>query len=87
MRVGKVWDAGHLQDRIVGGADTFENVVVMCPRCNRSTKPITPTRQEALAWTSTQQHPQPVDWQPMWELAQGKAPHGTQALAEHERLE
>ena len=88
LRVGKVWDAGHLVDRIAGGADTLENLVLMCIRCNRSLKPITPTRGEALGWMVRTRMQAPVDeWRAAWDIASGKAPHGTQTLAEHERLE
>jgi 5-methylcytosine-specific restriction endonuclease McrA len=87
LRVGKVWDAGHLQDRIVGGADELENLALMCTRCNRTLKPVTPTRTEASDWLEHTRNPRPIDWQSMWELAQGKVQDGTQALAEHERLE
>jgi 5-methylcytosine-specific restriction endonuclease McrA len=54
-RVGRVWDAGHLIDRIVGGDDTEANLVLMCQGCNRSLKPIHRTRTEALAWLREQQ--------------------------------
>jgi 5-methylcytosine-specific restriction endonuclease McrA len=55
FRVGKLWDAGHLVDRCVGGADTPENCVLMCSRCNRSIKPIHRTLEEAQAWIREQQ--------------------------------
>jgi 5-methylcytosine-specific restriction endonuclease McrA len=54
-RVGRLWDAGHLVDRIAGGADTEANLVLMCVHCNRRVKPIHRTRDEALAWLREQQ--------------------------------
>jgi 5-methylcytosine-specific restriction endonuclease McrA len=54
-RVGRLWDAGHLVDRISGGADTEANLVLMCQACNRTRKPIHRTREEALAWLHDQQ--------------------------------
>jgi 5-methylcytosine-specific restriction endonuclease McrA len=54
-RVGRLWDAGHLVDRIAGGQDTLDNLSLMCMACNRTRKPVTPTRAEALAWLHDQQ--------------------------------
>ena len=64
-RVGRVWDAGHLVDRIVGGSDELDNLVLMCARCNRTLKPITRTRAEAFAWLE-QAHMEAIetDWRP-----------------------
>ena len=53
-KVGRVWDLGHLIDRCVGGADELENVYVMCQHCNRTTKPVHRTREEALEWVGEQ---------------------------------
>lgn len=55
QRVGKTWDAGHLVDRIAGGGDELDNLVLMCVRCNRTNKPIHRTVDEALAWLLEQQ--------------------------------
>lgn len=54
-RVGRIWDAGHLVDRCVGGIDCLENLVLMCQRCNRSLKPIHRTLDEAQAWLAERQ--------------------------------
>lgn len=84
MKVGKHWDLGHLQDRIVGGEDTLDNLAVMCQSCNRVRKPIHRERGEALEWMAEQHHPAPVNWRPAWDLWTGKAPTNEQApLAEH----
>lgn len=72
-RVGRVWDAGHLVDRIVGGTDDLDNLVLMCARCNRTLKPITRSRAEALAWLEDA-HGEAMgktDWRPAWELMKG----------------
>ena len=71
LRVGRIWDAGHLVDRIVGGADELDNLVLMCQRCNRTLKPIHHTREAALAWLETAHKEQVRDWRPMWELVRG----------------
>lgn len=55
LKVGRVWDAGHLVDRVMGGADTLDNLILQCQRCNRSLKPLHRTREEALAWLHEQQ--------------------------------
>lgn len=54
QRVGRLWDAGHLVDRCVGGGDTLDNIVLMCARCNRSIKPIHRTLDEARRWLAAQ---------------------------------
>jgi 5-methylcytosine-specific restriction endonuclease McrA len=54
-RVGRLWDAGHLVDRCVGGRDELSNLVLMDVHCNRRVKPIHRTRAEALAWLRAQQ--------------------------------
>jgi 5-methylcytosine-specific restriction endonuclease McrA len=72
-RVGRLWDLGHLVDRSVGGTDAIDNVILMCPRCNRSEKPITPTRAEALEWLRAARERARTgrliesDWRPAWE--------------------
>jgi 5-methylcytosine-specific restriction endonuclease McrA len=73
LRVGRVWDAGHLVDRIQGGADTLDNLVLMCARCNRTLKPITPTRAEADAWLEQARDPPPIDWRSTWDLVHGRS--------------
>jgi 5-methylcytosine-specific restriction endonuclease McrA len=85
MPVGKRWDCGHVVDRIVGGSDTLDNLKLMCIRCNRTLKPITPTRGEAQRWMDSQHTLNPVNWSPVWELIRGqKASIDEQApLAEH----
>ena len=55
LRVGRLWDVGHLVDRCMGGEDLLENLVLMCVHCNRTRKPLHRTRDEALAWLSAQQ--------------------------------
>ena len=72
LRVGKRWDAGHVVDRIAGGADELDNLVLLCVRCNRTLKPITPTRTEAQAWLEQARHPRPIDWQSTWDLVRGR---------------
>lgn len=69
-RVGKVWDAGHLVDRIVGGSDTLTNLYLSCVHCNRTVKPIHRTLAEARAWLAEQQQRArtgrevTADWEP-----------------------
>lgn len=45
------WECGHIIDRVAGGPDHINNLVVMCITCNRL-KPVTETRDEYLAWAS-----------------------------------
>lgn len=72
LKVGKVWDAGHLQDRVMGGADTLDNLYLSCQRCNRTLKPLHRTRAEAQAWLEAQQRQArtgrevSADWRPFW---------------------
>ena len=47
------YELGHLVDRVAGGPDTADNVVVMCIRCNRVVKPVFDTLEEAIAWKAT----------------------------------
>jgi 5-methylcytosine-specific restriction endonuclease McrA len=72
LRVGRVWDAGHLVDRIVGGQDSLDNLVLMCQSCNRVKKPITRTRTEALEWLEQTRNPRPIDWRSTWDLVRGR---------------
>lgn len=45
----KYYECGHIVDRMLGGSDEYENLVVMCNLCNRL-KPLTQTRQEYDVW-------------------------------------
>ncbi|HKD00465.1 MAG TPA: HNH endonuclease [Methylomirabilota bacterium] len=78
MRVGRLWDLGHLVDRCIGGCDAPENLVLMCVRCNRSIKPVHRTLEEAWAWlearreaarTGREIH---VDWRPFYAAMYGR---------------
>lgn len=76
-RVGRLWDAGHLVDRCVGGPDQLENLILSCIHCNRKVKPIHRTRDEALSWLAEQQrlaHGRPMkdDWRPFYAAMFGK---------------
>lgn len=62
LHVGRLWDAGHLVERYLGGPDTLENLVLMCTHCNRKLKPVHQSPDEARAWLHAQQ-----------QIARGKA--------------
>jgi 5-methylcytosine-specific restriction endonuclease McrA len=68
LRVGRLWDAGHLVDRIVGGEDALDNLVLMCVRCNRSEKPIHRTRAEVDGWLNAREKPVGDTWRPVWNV-------------------
>lgn len=93
QRVGRVWDAGHLIDRCVGGTDTLSNLVLMCQRCNRTRKPVTPTYEAADKWIDQERRKARTgrelteDWRPVWRVLTGSQQDGTQTLAEHERFD
>jgi hypothetical protein len=44
------YDLGHLRERMAGGLDTPDNLVVMCGPCNKVAKPVHHTIAEARAW-------------------------------------
>jgi 5-methylcytosine-specific restriction endonuclease McrA len=44
------YELGHLHDRVCGGTDTPDNLVVMCRRCNRARKPLHESIGDALEW-------------------------------------
>jgi 5-methylcytosine-specific restriction endonuclease McrA len=44
------YECGHIVDRVAGGSDLDENLVVMCCLCNRVRKPVHETREEYEAW-------------------------------------
>jgi len=67
MRVGRLWDAGHLVDRIAGGTDDLDNLVLMCLHCNRTVKPIHHTLREAYEWIDQQHQPVSSEWRPFLE--------------------
>jgi 5-methylcytosine-specific restriction endonuclease McrA len=73
LRVGRLWDLGHLVDRCAGGQDLAENTVLMCVNCNRTRKPIHRTRDEALEWLREQQERArtgrevTADWRPFYD--------------------
>lgn len=46
------YECGHKIDRVCGGSDDPENLVVMCNLCNRL-KPLTDTLEEYEAWAAT----------------------------------
>ena len=45
------YECGHIVDRVCGGSDLDDNLVVMCSSCNRW-KPCHETRQEYDAWVA-----------------------------------
>lgn len=52
----------HLRDRSGGGADTVDNIVVLCKRCHRFMPEFPDSRDDALAWVLSV--PQTTDeWQ------------------------
>lgn len=67
LRVGRLWDARHLVDRIVGGQDELDNLVLMCIHCNRTQKPIHRTLAEAEEWIEQQHRPVPATWRPFFD--------------------
>lgn len=46
----KHYECGHIVDRVCGGSDLPENLVVMCNVCNRNYKPLHATRKEFDEW-------------------------------------
>ncbi len=48
----KHYQCGHIVDRMCGGPDTDENLVVMCVTCNQ-TKPPHDTREQYEAWLAS----------------------------------
>jgi len=55
LHVGRLWDAGHLVERYLGGSDELENLVLMCVHCNRKVKPVHQDLGDARAWLYAQQ--------------------------------
>lgn len=51
------YELGHIVDRVMGGADAPENVVVMCVLCNRAYKDCHATFEEALEWRNKWRNP------------------------------
>src|SRR5262252_755994 len=71
---------GHLQDRMMGGSDHPNNLVVMCNACNLYHKPLHETPEDAREWAAAtrayhermraQTRAHPMDWQELsreWE--------------------
>jgi hypothetical protein len=46
------FELGHLQDRVMGGSDRPDNVVVMCGTCNHLRKPLHETTDDAREWAA-----------------------------------
>lgn len=46
------FELGHLQDRMMGGSDHPDNVVVMCYTCNHLYKPLHETGHDAREWAA-----------------------------------
>ena len=71
MRVGRIWDAGHLVERALGGPDTLENLYLSCVHCNRTCKPEARTASEARAWIRNRRGGGTMEWRPVWEALRG----------------
>lgn len=55
----RYYELGHLVDRVVGGLDIPENLVVMCISCNRLWKPLHEMIEEAERWANNRR---PAVW-------------------------
>lgn len=44
------YNCGHIVDRVFGGSDLDDNLVVMCNLCNQIIKPLHKTRAEYDSW-------------------------------------
>jgi hypothetical protein len=44
------WHAGHIVDRVMGGSDHPDNIVVMCEICNVYFKPLYESREDYEKW-------------------------------------
>ncbi len=44
------YECGHIVDRVCGGSNRLENLVVMCGLCNRKIKIMHETKEEYCAW-------------------------------------
>jgi glutamate racemase len=51
-------------ERVAGGQDTLDNLVLMCVHCNRTQKPIHRTLADARAWIDSKQQPVADTWRP-----------------------
>lgn len=48
------FECGHIVDRVCGGSDELDNLVVMCSLCNRAIKELHTTREEYDQWKKTE---------------------------------